>query len=99
MVHKVLQGEDGEQGDTLMPALFSLDRHDALEAIQGRLAQNERLMAFLDDIYAMGDRPKRQGPLTLRSRSSCGPTQASRCTTGGHNCGIELESNRQAVQH
>ena len=81
MVHKVLQGEE-EQGDALMPALFALDQHDALEAIQGRLAQNERHMAFLDDIHALGDWPERQGPLTLRSRRSCGPTQASRCTSG-----------------
>ena len=58
MVHEVLQGEGGEQGDALMPALFSLGQHDALVAIQGRLAPDERLMAFLDDIYAVGDRPR-----------------------------------------
>ena len=61
VVHEVLQGEGGEQGDALMPALFSLGQHDALVAIQGRLAQDERLMAFLDDIYAVGDRPERSG--------------------------------------
>ena len=59
VVHEVLQGEGGEQGDALMPALFSLGQHDALVAIQGRLAPDERLMAFLDDIYAVGDRPGR----------------------------------------
>ena len=36
MVHEVLQGVGGEQGDALMPALFSLGQHDAL--------------VFLDDI-------------------------------------------------
>ena len=61
VVHEVLQGEGGEQGDALMPALYSLGQHDALVAIQGRLAQDERLMAFLDDIYAVGDRPERSG--------------------------------------
>ena len=59
MVHEVLQREGGEQGDALMPALFSLGQHDALVAIQGRLAPDERLMAFLDDIYAVGERPGR----------------------------------------
>ena len=38
VVHEVLQGEGGEQGDALMPALFSLGQHDTLVAIQGRLA-------------------------------------------------------------
>ena len=51
----------GEQGGALMPALFSLGQNDALVAIQGRLAQDERFMAFLDHIYAVGDRPERSG--------------------------------------
>ena len=50
-----------EQGDDLMPALFSLGQHDALVSIQGRLVQDERLLAFLVDIYAVGDRPERSG--------------------------------------
>ena len=53
VVHEVLQGEGGEQGDALMPALFSLGQHRSLEAIQGRLRPSERLFAFLDDIYAV----------------------------------------------
>ena len=52
VVHEITQGEGGEQGDALMPALFSLGQHSALEAIQARLRPGERLMAFLDDIYA-----------------------------------------------
>ena len=31
--------------EALMPVLFSLGQHDALEAIQGWLAQDEHLMA------------------------------------------------------
>ena len=46
----ILQGEGGEQGDALMPALFSLVQHGALEAIQARLRPSEWLMSFLDDI-------------------------------------------------
>ena len=36
VVHEVLQGEGGEQGDAVMPALFDLGQHDALVAIQKR---------------------------------------------------------------
>ena len=59
VVHEVLQGEGGEQGDALMLALFALGHHDALVAIQNRLEPGERLMAFLDDIYAVDERPDR----------------------------------------
>ena len=50
-VHDILQGEGGEQGDPLMPALFSLGEHEALEAARARLQPDEILVAFLDDIY------------------------------------------------
>ena len=53
VVHEVVQGEGGEQGDALMPALFSLGQHRSLEAIQARLRPSERLFAFLDDVYAV----------------------------------------------
>ena len=52
------QGEGGEQGDPLMPALFSLGQHDALEAVKAELLPTERLCAFLDDIYIVC-RPER----------------------------------------
>ena len=52
------QGEGGEQGDPLMPALFSLGQHAALEAIAAELLPTERLCAFLDDIYVLC-RPER----------------------------------------
>ena len=51
-VHRILQAEGGEQGDPLMPLLFSLGQHAALEAVRARLLPGERLFAFLDDIYA-----------------------------------------------
>ena len=41
----------GEQGDALMPMLFSLGQQQALVAIQARLQDDEKLFAFLDDIY------------------------------------------------
>ena len=51
VVHEIRQGEGGEQGDPLMPALFTVGQHQALEAIQGSLQPSEILMAFLDDVY------------------------------------------------
>ena len=46
--HTIPQGEGGEQGDPLMPLLFSLGQHGALQAIDSDLNDNEVLFAFLD---------------------------------------------------
>ena len=53
VVHTITQAEGGEQGDPLMPALFSLGAHPALLALQAQLQEDERLFAFLDDIYVV----------------------------------------------
>ena len=53
LTHDVTQGEGGEQGDALMPLLFSLGLHRALCAVRDRLLPSERLLAFLDDIYVI----------------------------------------------
>ena len=58
--HTIHQGEGGEQGDALMPILFSVGQHAALEATQRRLRRDERLFAFLDDIYLVS-KPERVG--------------------------------------
>ena len=50
-VHKIAQGEGGEQGDPMMPLLYSLGQHRALEAIDREMGANQHLMAFLDDIF------------------------------------------------
>ena len=63
VVHEILQGEGGEQGDALMPALFALGQHDALLAIHDRLRPEERLFAFLDDIYIWSPSPNRMATL------------------------------------
>ena len=49
-VHRIPQGEGGEQGDALMPLMFALG-HEALQAVSRQLRPNERLFAFLDDVH------------------------------------------------
>ena len=52
-VRHVCQGEGGEQGDPLMPLLFSVGQHRAMVSVQAALFEGERLFAFLDDIYVV----------------------------------------------
>ena len=49
--HQILQGDGGEQGDALMPALFSLALHPALLRMQAAMPADVTLTAYLDDIY------------------------------------------------
>ena len=49
--HTIQQGEGGEQGDALMPLLFSLGQQRALRAIAGELQAGERVFASLDDLH------------------------------------------------
>ena len=37
MVHRIPQGEGGEQGDALMPLLFAFGQHEALQAVSRQL--------------------------------------------------------------
>ena len=67
VVHEVHQGEGGEQGDALMQALFSLDQHSALVAVQEQLGPDERLFAFLDDINVTSS-PNRVVPFNILRR-------------------------------
>ena len=52
-VHTISHGEGGEQGDPMMPLLFSLGQHPALQRVQSQLREGEYLLAFLDDIYTV----------------------------------------------
>ena len=56
--HDVVQGEGGEQGDALMPALFCLAMKPALEEIQSRLQPGDVVVAYIDDVYVL-TRPER----------------------------------------
>ena len=51
--HFIEQDEGGEQGDPLMPGLFALGQHLALEAAQAQLLPEEALFAHLDDFYVV----------------------------------------------
>ena len=54
--HSILQGEGG---DPLMPLLYSLGQHGALEATQEELADRENLVTYLDDIWVVSPVPDR----------------------------------------
>lgn len=47
----VQQGEGGEQGDALMPALFFLAPRPALRSIQSRLRKRAVAVAYFGDIH------------------------------------------------
>ena len=51
VVHRIRQGEGGEQGDSLMPLLFSLGQHAALDAVKARMVEGEVLLARVGDVY------------------------------------------------
>ena len=57
----IVQGEGGgEQGDAMMPLLFALGQHCALEATARTLNDGECMFAFLDDIHFITE-PNRVG--------------------------------------
>ena len=58
----VTQAEGGEQGDPLMPHLFSIGIQQALEQVAAAMLPGEQLSAFLDDVYMLCQ-PDRVGPL------------------------------------
>ena len=53
VLHEIAQGEGGEQGDALIPMLFSLGLDQSLRIAQSRLQENETLLAYLDDLYIL----------------------------------------------
>ena len=53
VVHTIVQAEGGEQGDPLMPVLFALGQHPAFVTLQTQFQDDERLFAFLDDLYVV----------------------------------------------
>ena len=74
VVHRIPQGEGGEQGDPLMPLLFAVGQHGALAATQESLQAGERLVAFLDDMYTV-TLPERVGPVNVTLQAEPGDTK------------------------
>ena len=61
-MHDIAQAEGVEQGDPLAPGLYALGQHDSLVAASASLRPDERLAAFLDDLYVVTV-PERAAPL------------------------------------
>ena len=53
---EILQGDGGEHGDAMMPALFCLALRRALQEIKEGLPEGSTILAYLDDIYVVCDR-------------------------------------------
>ena len=95
VVQHIPQGEGGEQGDPLMPMLFALGQHQALVQTQARLRNNEKVMAFLDDIYITSPEPDR----VMEAHTVVAEelwTPVFRSTSAKHKCGTEAALSQQA---
>ena len=93
---EIPQSEAGEQGDLLMPMLFSLGEHPALEAIQRRLIDGEKLLAYLDDITVLCSQREfwQWSPSLMKSSLTM---HRSACTMGRRRCGT-VASNHQVLR-
>ena len=76
-VHRIPQGEGGEQGDPVMLLLYSLGQHGALEAANDRFTRGERLLAFLDDTF-----------IVTPTAAEVGPAYGHVCEALRNRCGI-----------
>ena len=85
VVHDLCQGEGGEQGDPMMPPLFSLGQHNALVAMQARLREGERIFGFLDDVHIVTS-PDRVSAIHAILHS-CGDTHRFEPMTARPRCG------------
>ena len=61
-IHHIPKGEGEEQGDAMMPLLYSLGQHRALQAVGERVQEGEHLFAYLDDTSFVSS-PLRVRPL------------------------------------
>ena len=95
---KIQQGEGGEQGDPLMPLLFSVGQHRAMVAVQAELREGERLFAFLDDIYVVCPANRVGGHLQGRWSTSYARRQALASIWARRSCGtLKGENHRQRM--
>ena len=81
-----------EQGCPLMPLLFVLGQHRALRSVQSHLSEDERFLAFHDDIYVMSQ-PERTCELCgILARELLGPTIQSLTPVPGQIQGTKIAS-------
>ena len=92
VVHDIQQGEGGEKGDALMPMLFSLGQHRALDQLQ----ENEKLFPFLDDIYRL--RPDRVGNVHQLLQRELWDYARISLTWARHKCGTEQANALQLAR-
>ena len=78
-----------------MPLLFTLGQHSALEAVNSRLQEDDRLMAFLDDVCVVNPRP--DSVLHSYTALNCGPTCAYGSMEARQECGTAEVRNLTAV--
>ena len=70
--HHIIQGEGGEQGDPLMPLLYSLGVHNSLVEGKRTMRRGEYLLAYLDDTFI----------LSQPERGLCGTPWTFNCRPG-----------------
>ena len=87
IVHRAPQGEGGGQGDAMMPPLFSLGQHEALQDVHHQLTAGEYLFAVLDERHLSRDTARQ----SRSSVCSCGSTRAFASTQEKRRCGIARE--------
>ena len=90
----VTQAEGEEQGDALMPFLFSIGIRAALEEFPATLEPGEQLCAFLDDVYALCQ-PSRVKDIHDAWPQVCSGYQAFGSTTARQKSGTKAESHRR----
>ena len=88
------QGEGGEQGDPLMPLLFALAVHNALDEVHQGLQSSEYLFAYLDDVYAVC-KPERVRVVYDKLADALFRLAGIRLHQGKRECGTVQEPDRQ----
>ena len=77
--HHIRQGEGGEQGDLLMPLLFSSGVHNSLAKSNHTLRPSLHMLASLDDAYILSEperaRVQRHGSVVTDNSVACGQNQ------------------------
>ena len=85
-VLRILQGDGGDQGDPMMPLLYSLGQHGALEAPHSQFTRGERTLAFLDDTFIVTPNAGGVGP-------ACGCVQDAL----RNHCGIQVHVGKTEI--